>query len=265
VEFSRRSTFDFRSPGSRARSERLILAILVALTLAAWIATVVQSGSGGMGMGLTMGLTGPLFLAIWSTMMAAMMFPSSAPMILAFACACRDRRGRHDAFVPTLAFAGAYLLVWVGAGGVAFLLAQWLQNLGMQSMWLMHNAARFAGLVFVAAGVYQLSPPKRMCLAKCRSPQDFVFTSWRDGYLGAVQMGLRHGQLCLGCCWLLFAILFPLGVMSVPAMAVLALLIFAEKILPAGIAISRGVGAALTLYGILVLALPQALPLAGRM
>jgi predicted metal-binding membrane protein len=99
---------------------------------------------------------------------------------------------------------------------------------------LPETAARIGGAVLVAAGLYQLSPLKDLCLSQCRTPVGFIMTSWRDGILGALRMGLRHGAYCLGCCWLLFAILFPLGMMNIAAMAAVTALVFAEKTLPWG-------------------------------
>ena len=96
------------------------------------------------------------------------------------------------------------------------------------------TAARVGGAVLVAAGLYQLTPLKDLCLSKCRTPITFIMTSWHDGAAGALRMGLLHGAYCLGCCWLLFVILFPLGIMNIAAMAVITLVIFAEKTLPWG-------------------------------
>ena len=104
------------------------------------------------------------------------------------------------------------------------------------------------------AGRCQLSPLKRAYLTTCRRPLAFA------------RMELTHGVSCLGCCWLLFAILFPLGLMNVAAMAVITALIFAEKALPAGHRIGQVAAAALIAYGLLVLVVPGALPgtLAGH-
>ena len=124
-------------------------------------------------------------------------------------------------------------------------------------MWLLDNAARIGGVVLILAGLYQLSPLKRACLSKCRTPMAFILTSWRDGYGGAFRMGLEHGLYCLGCCWLLFVILFPLGMMNVAAMAVITLLIFAEKSLPRGPQIGQAAASLLIAYGALVVAMPH--------
>jgi predicted metal-binding membrane protein len=121
-------------------------------------------------------------------------------------------------------------------------------------------AARIGGAVLVAAGAYQLTPLKDLCLSKCRTPLGFVMTSWRDGISGALRMGLLHGAWCLGCCWLLFAILFPLGLMNMAAMAAVTALVFAEKTLPWGRWATRATAAALIAYGALVVGMPRLLP-----
>jgi predicted metal-binding membrane protein len=106
------------------------------------------------------------------------------------------------------------------------------------------------------AGIYQLTPLKELCLSQCRTPIRFIMTSWRDGTAGAFRMGLLHGFYCLGCCWLLFVILFPLG-MNVGAMAAVTLIILAEKMLPWPRLMPHAAAAALVLYGALVIASSQ--------
>src|SRR6266571_4932529 len=225
-----------------AHGRNLILASLVILAAAAWALLVWQAGSpGATAMGPTMGLAAPLFLAIW----VAMMFPTSAPMILMFAGVQAGKRRQDAVFVPTWVFVGAYLIVWTVFGALAFAVAVGAEQLGDRVPWLMDNAARMGGAVLVLAGLYQLSPLKRACLTKCRSPLSFVLNSWRDGRRGAFRMGLEHARYCLGCCWLLFVILFPLGVMNVAAMAVITLFIFAEKSLPQGRLVGRAAAIAM--------------------
>jgi predicted metal-binding membrane protein len=124
----------------------------------------------------------------------------------------------------------------------------------------MENAARLGGVALILAGLYQLTPLKQICLAKCRSPLAFIMGSWRDGYAGAVRMGVEHGLYCLGCCWFLFVILFPLGMMNIAILALVTLLIFAEKSLPGGRRISQVAAIALLAYGTLILFVPRALP-----
>jgi predicted metal-binding membrane protein len=242
------------------RERALILTALLTLAATAWGLLLWHAARmGDAAMGLTMGMGAPLFVAIWVAMMVAMMFPAAAPMILMFDRVSAGKRGRGEAFVPTGVFVGAYLAVWAAFGVVAYLLALGAERLADRSMWLMDHATRIGGVVLLAAGLYQLSPLKSLCLTKCRSPFRFILDSWRDGYGGAFRMGVAHGAYCLGCCWLLFIILFPLGVMNVAAMALVTALIFAEKALPIGVWVARVAAGALALYGLVVLVVPSAL------
>jgi predicted metal-binding membrane protein len=189
-----------------------------------------------------------------------MMFPTAAPMILMFTTVYAGKRQLGQAFVPTWVFVGAYLIVWTLFGVLAYPLAVGAERLAGQSMWLMNNAPRIGGAFLVVAGLYQLSPLKHMCLAKCRTPFQFILSSWRDGYGGAFRMGFVHGAYCLGCCWFLFVLLFPLGIMNIAVMALLTALIFAEKSVPLGRQISQIAGVALISYGVLVVLVPALLP-----
>ncbi len=243
------------------RERNLILASLLALAAAAWGLLVWQAAMADDDMmGLTMGMGAPLFMAVWVAMMVAMMFPTAAPMILMFARVHAGKRQRGQPFVPTWVFVSSYLVVWTLFGALAYAAAAGAEGLADESMWLMDNAARLGGGVIVLAGLYQLSPLKRTCLSKCRTPLDFILGSWREGYVGSFRMGLEHGAYCLGCCWLLFVLLFPLGMMNVAAMAVITLLIFAEKSLPVGRQVGQVAAAALGAYGALVVLVPGALP-----
>ena len=249
-----------RSSSDRLRRQRnLILASLLSLAVVSWLVVLRQSGMAP-GSGPATGMALPLFLFAWLAMMVAMMFPTAAPMILMFTTVSAGKRQRQQPFVPTWIFVSAYLLVWVAFGALAYGVAVGVGAVSMRSAWLMGNAARVGGLLLLAAGLYQLSPLKNTCLAKCRSPLSFILTSWRDGYAGALRMGLEHGFYCLGCCWLLFVILFPLGIMNLAAMVALTSVIFAEKSLQIGPLLGRVAGAALIAYGALVVIVPQALP-----
>ncbi|HLF07858.1 MAG TPA: DUF2182 domain-containing protein [Dehalococcoidia bacterium] len=245
-----------------SRERNVILALLLVLAAASWAVLLWQSGmvGDGMAMGLTMGMAAPLFLAIWVAMMVAMMFPTAAPMILTFTRVHAGRREKGQSFVPTWVFVSGYLVIWTLFGALAYAVAVAGEALAGQSMWLMENAARVGGGLLIVAGLYQLSPLKNICLSKCQSPMSFILTSWRSGYRGSFRMGLEHGVYCLGCCWLLFVILFPLGMMNVAAMAVITLLIFAEKSLPKGRQIGQAAAVLLLAYGAVVLFMPQALP-----
>jgi predicted metal-binding membrane protein len=206
-------------------------------------------------------MTAVLFIAIWAVMMVAMMFPTAAPMILMFGAVYVSRRKQERPYVPTWIFVSGYLLVWIIPGVVAYFLARVVDQVGGQSTWAMENGARIGGAILLLAGLYQLSPLKNVCLSKCRTPLQFLLTSWRDGYAGAFLMGVEHGAFCLGCCWLLFVILFPLGLMNLAVMVLVTALIFAEKALPIGRQISLVAGVGLVVYGALVIFLPAMLPM----
>jgi len=241
----------------------VILGLLLALAAAAWAALVWQRAGADSDMvtdSATMGLRAPLFLAIWVVMMVAMMFPTAAPMILAFHKVHAGKRQRGEAFVSTWVFVAAYLLVWTLAGVAAYAGALASEAVAARTALSPATAARVGGTVLVAAGLYQLTPLKDLCLSKCRTPITFIMTSWRDGAAGALRMGLLHGAYCLGCCWLLFVILFPVGIMNIATMAVITLVVFAEKTLPWGRGVARAAAAALIAYGAVVVAAPQVLP-----
>src|SRR5215216_4805232 len=167
----------FTASNPLARERHLVLLTLLVLAAAGWAVVAWQpsGNSDGMAMdggrmGLTMGMEAPLFLAMWVAMMVAMMFPTAAPMILVFHRVAAGRREREQPFVSTWVFVGGYLVVWTLAGVLAYLLAVAGERLAGRSTWLMEHAAQLGGLLFVAAGAYQLSPLKDVCLGRCRSP-----------------------------------------------------------------------------------------------
>jgi predicted metal-binding membrane protein len=241
----------------------LILGLLLALAGGAWVLLAWQSTGVDTDMAMaspTMGMRAPLFLAIWVVMMVAMMFPTAAPMIVTFHKVQISKRQRGEAFVATWVFVAAYMLVWTLSGVAAYAGALAVEATAARAALSPATAARIGGVILVAAGVYQLTPLKDLCLSKCRTPISFIMTSWRDGVNGALRMGLLHGVYCLGCCWLLFVILFPLGIMNIAAMAVITLVIFAEKTLPWGRPVARAAAAILVTYGAVVLVAPRVLP-----
>ncbi len=249
---------------SLQRERTFILALLLILAAASWAVLIWQSSMmKSMGMGLTMGMGATLFLALWVVMMAAMMVPSALPVILAVARGKPDTGSERSAFVPTWVFISAYLLIWTLFGGLAYLGALAASELSQQIPWIMMNAARIGGGLLVLAGIYQLTSLKRVCLEKCRAPQDFLLPTRGKGYSGSFRMGLKYGISCLGSSWLLFALLFPLGIMNLAAMVGLSILIFAEKCFPKGSRIARFAALALILYGALVIVVPAALLLNG--
>lgn len=197
-----------------------------------------------------------LLLVMWWIMMIGMMLPGAAPMILTFAAVNRGRRARRQPYTPTALFTTGYFLAW-GGFSVAATLAQWgLERASLLSPMAMKiTSPLFGGLLFIAAGLYQFTPLKYACLSSCRSPLDFVVNHWRDGAGGAVRMGVSHGLYCLGCCWILMALLFVGGAMSLLWVATLAAVVLAEKLFTPGVWIARLVGLLLTAWGIRLLIL----------
>lgn len=254
--------------GQLLRRDRAIaLAGVAALTLLAW-AVIVQLAR-GMGpadamprMAGAMAMPSPAswgpaellaLFAMWGVMMAAMMLPSAAPVVLLVLGVLRRRNASRLPFGATAAFLGGYLLVWAGYSAAATL-AQWgLHSAALLSPDAMRATPAVAGALLVLAGVFQWTPLKQACLTHCRSPFHFLSTGWRDGTTGALLMGLRHGGWCLGCCWLLMALLFVAGVMNLAWVAVLAGLVLLEKAAPAGPLLGRVAGVALCGWGIWLL------------
>lgn len=248
-------------PVPEAGSPWQSVSVLAALGLAAasaWACLVVEARD-GMAMSPTMGLAFVPFLAIWVVMMIAMMFPTAAPMVRTFA-KIQARRHRRAALWHIGLFVASYLALWSASAIGAYALAAAAETLAQRFGLSPESSARIGGALLISAGVYQLSPLKSLCLSKCRTPLAFIMNSWRPGARGALIMGWQHGLYCFGCCWLLFLILFPLGIMNIAAMAAVTALVFAEKVLPWGRWGAILSAALLIGYGAGVMAVPRILP-----
>jgi predicted metal-binding membrane protein len=238
-----------------------VVGVLVVLAGLAWWSTGVRMAGMDAGPGTDPGAVG-FYVTTWVVMMAAMMFPSIAPMVLMYAGLQRGRRAKGVSAPPgaTACFVGGYLLLW-GAAGLAFYAALKLGRVLDGGFFAWHRAGRWtAAGVLALAAVYEFTPMKYACLRRCRGPLGFLVTEWRDGRAGALRMGAVHGAWCLGCCWALMAGLFALGAMSVPWMIVIALLIAVEKLLPWRAAATAGVAATLAALAIGVAAAPGSVP-----
>jgi predicted metal-binding membrane protein len=193
-----------------------------------------------------------LVFAMWAVMMVAMMIPSATPMIEMYARIARGNAESRAWF--TWAFVGGYAAAWTlfSIGATA---AQW----ALARAAIMAEAMRvgpIAGAAILAvAGIYQLTPLKNACLAHCRSPVGFFMTEWRGGAGGALMMGLKHGAFCIGCCWMLMALLFVAGVMNLLWIAALAAIVLIEKVTPWGAAVARVSGVAMIASAAALLAL----------
>ncbi len=175
------------------------------------------------------GATAVAVVVMWGGMMIAMMLPSAAPMILAFDTLERRDAPAGRATPLSLAFGGAYLLVWIGFSALAAG-AQWgLQASGLLTPMIVSSSERLTAGLLILAGLYQLTPLKQACLKRCRSPLGFLMEEWRDGTGGALAMGLKHGLYCAGCCWALMLLLFAAGAMNPVWIAFLTLAVALEK------------------------------------
>jgi predicted metal-binding membrane protein len=241
------------------RRDRLLVVLgLVAVIAAAWAYLLAGAGMSMHEMnGMLMPMrSGPwtigyaaLLLGMWAVMMAAMMLPSAAPMILFYDTIAQARRARGELAVGSGVFAGGYLLVWAAFSLAAVSLQFGAEQAALLSPMMEMTSIALSGALLIAAGLYQWTPLKQACLRRCRSPLEFVTTQWREGVRGAFTMGLKHGAYCLGCCWLLMLLLFIGGVMNFTWIAGLALFVLIEKIAPAGHWIGRAAGAGLIVWG----------------
>lgn len=209
----------------------------------------------GMSMDVPWTLTDVFFtFAMWTVMMVGMMAPSAAPVLLLFA-ASRAKRAEPGARLAVLMFGFGYFAVWAGFSALASL-AQWvLHEAAMLSPAMSASSPYLAGAILIVAGVYQLTPWKGACLTHCRSPLGFLMTNWRDGNHGAVQMGVRHGAYCLGCCWALMCVLFAVGVMNLVWVAALTAIVLFEKMGPAYAIVVRVIGVAMVIGGMVMIAM----------
>jgi predicted metal-binding membrane protein len=208
-------------------------------------------GAGGMSMGAGATLSLLAFLGAWVAMMAAMMFPAVLPVVRLYA-----RAAARETVAPVAVFVAGYLLVWSVIGLPAYLAWRALREpLARADPW----AARLAGAVAVAAAIYQVTPLKQVCLRHCRSPMSFFLHHGRhlDRPSGAVVAGARHGLYCLGCCWLLMAILVALGTMQLGVMIGLAVLILLEKDAPFGQRVAPVAAVAFLALGVALLVHPS--------
>jgi predicted metal-binding membrane protein len=190
---------------------------------------------------------------MWAVMMIGMMSATATPVLLLFS-GMHGQQGERGAPFTVLLFGLGYITVWLGFSASAAL-AQWgLHQGALLSSSMAAASPRLAGAILIAAGAYQLTPAKGACLRQCQSPLGFLLSNWRDGASGALQMGLRHGVYCLGCCWALMCVLFAVGVMNLAWVAALTAFILVEKFGRTGALVSRVGGVVMIAFGVLVVA-----------
>jgi len=239
---------------SRDRASVVTAAILLAIAAGAWVFVVSSSGRShdGMAMGSTppslVDLAG--FVAGWAGMMTAMMLPSALPMIALYGAIQRNA-GPVTQGAPVAMFTLVYLALWAATGVPVYLASLLLSGLATEIV------PYGVAVVLVAAGAYQWSPLKHVCLRACRSPLGFLLGHWRAGRRGSVALGWAHATYCLGCCWALMLVLVAAGAMGLPWVLLIAAVVAAEKLLPAGEWTARATGAALVCLGIAVATRPD--------
>lgn len=243
------------------RAQLVLLGALLALAVVAWLVTNERMGGMESMPGMGLGTIG-FFVTVWVVMMVAMMFPAVAPTVLTYDRLREGHRARGEGAVvdATPLFVAGYLVVWAMAGLAAYALYELVRAIDPAFLaW--DEAGRYvAGGVIVAAAVYQLTPLKQACLARCRTPMMSLAERWRDGRAGALGLGIRYGTWCLGCCWALMAALFALGVMSLGWMALITIFIVAERLLPWPTAARGAVALSLLALGLGVAFAPGDVP-----
>jgi predicted metal-binding membrane protein len=220
------------------RRERWTVAALVVATLAGWAWLATRP--------MLMDPPLPTVFAMWFVMMAAMMLPAAAPAILLYG---RVAARQVPAVAPSSQFATGYLVAWAGFSLVAAAVQQAATRAGVLDAMTLGTHDRAGALLWLAAGLYQLTPLKRACLAQCRSPAAFFARHWRQGRLAGLRLGLAHGLFCIGCCGALMALLFVGGAMNLAWALMLATVVAVEKVAPRGDRIGRLLGVAMIGWG----------------
>ena len=187
---------------------------------------------------------------MWSVMMMAMMLPAAVPMVLTFTTLCRRKHEINRAWL----FVTAYLAIWTAFSTAATVLQWGLQASGLITPMMASRSVWLTGILLLVAGTVQFTPLKEVCLRHCRTPMGFLLTEWRDGAVGAWWMGIKHGLLCLGCCWALMGLLFVAGVMNLAWVAALTAAVVIEKLHPAGVGIGKLLGYMLIAAGLVRIA-----------
>lgn len=224
---------------------------------------VMSESSMGMEMGMEMAMPTVqpwsavdywLMFVMWTVMMIAMMTPSASPMVLTYMKINRQQGNKLKPVWGTAVFFFGYLLIWTLFSAVATVAQGGLHAATLLSPMMETTSPIWGGIILIAAGVFQFTPLKQACLSHCRTPLGYFMTEWREGNWGALVMGVRHGAFCVGCCWLIMALLFVAGVMNLFWIAIIAAYVLAEKLLPSGHKLSHVIGVLLMGWGVWMIA-----------
>jgi predicted metal-binding membrane protein len=193
----------------------------------------------------------------WGIMMAAMMLPSALPMLLLYRTVRTRLADQRDVSIPTWAFVAIYLLIWLLFGVPVYAIQLAVTHAASTSPAFAAAIPYCIAATLVVAGAYQFTTLKRACLRACESPLSFLMRRWRSGYRATMMLALEHAAFCIGCCWALMVILVAAGAMSLPWVLAIALLVSAEKLLPARWRSRELAGVALVILGIAVALRPE--------
>jgi predicted metal-binding membrane protein len=206
----------------------------------------------------------PSYLLAWGIMMAAMMLPSALPMILLYRGAISARASGNRPALSTASFTLVYLLVWTAAGVPVYLASEGIEQLAMANSSIAELLPYGIASSLLVAGLYQLTPLKAVCLQACQGPMAFLLRYWRDGTVGSLSLGLRHGLYCMGCCWALMFVLVFVGAMALHWVVLVAAVVFAEKLLPRRVRAAQITGGALLLFAAAVFVDPRLAHVLGQ-
>ena len=190
---------------------------------------------------------------MWSIMMIGMMLPSVTPTVMIYSLVAKKAAREGSQVAPTSAFVSGYVVVWIGFSLVATAGQYFLDQADLLTAMMASNSQVLGGSLLLVAGAWQFSPLKEQCLQHCRSPFDFISRYWKRGVIGASGMGIRHGLVCLGCCWALMALLFVGGFMNLLWIAILSVFVLLEKVLPWAEKSARLTGSVMLVIGLIIL------------
>jgi predicted metal-binding membrane protein len=197
------------------------------------------------------------YLIAWGVMMAAMMLPSAAPMIVLYGTVKSKFSLTGQRGIPAVFFALIYLVLWLAFGIPVYIVSTLIDSAVIANPSLVIVLPYALALMLLAAGAFQFSALKRICLQTCRSPISFLLGRWRSGYRGTSRIAIEHAAYCIGCCWGLMVVLVAAGAMALEWVLLIAALVFVEKLLPRGELTARLIGGALMLFGLLVVIQPE--------
>lgn len=233
---------------------------LVFLSLAGWIGALIVMGDMDQGPGTPLHDI-PTFLICWVIMLTAMMLPSEIQYVRTYAALLDSAAVRSGQTSGVACLIAGYGAAWIAYGMLAYILDAAVRASAIDAVTWFGIGPPLAGAVLILAGAYQVSPWKQACLTHCRSPLSYFAYNWRPGRLGGLRMGLRHGLVCVGCCWALMAVMFAVGAMSLVWMGLLTLIMFVEKIFPLGHRLTLPIAVFLWIMGVWIAVSPDTAPL----